>query len=179
MAAIAAGGLALAFGVRTSVQSADAAIVHRVVAALTQPRATILHERAMVTAGGITAPYEVWVETTPPYRYYVFKWGHHATGTGHAPYDPAAGLRALVEAGNAAVDGPVTIDGVAAYKLTVSGSSDRFLNGTAYVSRTNYHPLVIDTTGNGGERIRIQTYEYLPATPANLQLLGIRRRAAH
>jgi hypothetical protein len=27
------------------------------------------------------------------------------------------------------------------------------------------------TTGNGGERIVVNTYEYLPATPANLALL--------
>lgn len=64
-----------------------------------------------------------------------------------------------------------SLDGVPANKLTVSGSADRFLNGTAYVARADYHPLVIDTTGGGGERIVVQKYEYLPATASNEALL--------
>lgn len=169
--AVAAGTLALTLTGRSSVQSADAAILHRVAAALTSPPATILHERALVTADGTTQPYELWVESTAPYHYHVLKWGHDGTGTSRAPYDPAAELRSLVESGNATVDGQVTVDGAPAYKLTVSGSSDRFLNGTAYLSQSTYQPLVIDTTGNGGERIVFETYEYLPATTANLQLM--------
>lgn len=170
-AAIAAGTLAVTLTGGSSVSSADAAILHRVAAALTAPPATILHERALVTAGGVTQPYELWVESAPPHSYHVFKWGHAATGTDTAPYDPAAELHSLVNSGHASVDGSTTIDGVPAYRLTVTGSSDRFLNGTAYVSQSNYHPLEIDTTGNGGERIVVQTYEYLPATAANLRLV--------
>ena len=37
--------------------------------------------------------------------------------------------------------------------------------------RTEDHPLEIDTTDGGGERIVFQTYECLPATPANQALL--------
>jgi hypothetical protein len=55
---------------------------------------------------------------------------------------------------------------------TPRGSSDRFLNGTAYVAQSNYHPLEIDTTSNGGERIVFQTYEYLPVTAANQRLVS-------
>ena len=40
-----------------------------------------------------------------------------------------------------------------------------------YVAQSNYHPLKIDTTGNGGERIVFQTYQYLPATSANRALM--------
>lgn len=171
-AVVAVGGLAVAFTGGSPVTSADAAILHRVAAALTSPPATILHERAMVTAGSITQPYELWAESTPPYHYHVLKWGHEGTGTAAAaPGDPAAELRALVAAGKATVDGSTTVDGVPAYRLTVAGSPDRFLNGTAYVAQSNYHPLEVDTTGNGGERIVFQTYEYLPATPANLALM--------
>jgi hypothetical protein len=170
-AALAAGGLAISLTGGSSVSSADAAVLRHVAAALTSPPAMILHERALVTAQGVTAPYELWEESVPPYHYHVLKWGHQGAGTATAPEDFAAELRALVQAGKATVDGTTTIDGASAYKLTVSGSSDRFLNGTAYVSRSNYYPLEIDTTGGGGEKIVFQTYEYLPASAANLALI--------
>jgi hypothetical protein len=150
---------------------ADAAIMRHVVTALTAPPATILHERAMVTRGSTTQPYELWVENNPPYGYRVIKWGHEGTGTGTAPDDPAAALRAMVQSGQAHVDAATTFAGIPAYKLTVTGSATRFLNGTVYVSRSDYHPLEIDTTDGGGERIVFQSYEYLPATPANQALL--------
>jgi len=169
--AVAAGALAISLTGGTPVQSADAAILHRVASALTSPPATILHERALVTAGSTTQPYELWEETVPPYHYHVLKWGHSGTGTSGAAFDPAAELRSLVRAGKAHVVGRAAINGVAAYKLAVIGSADRFLNGTAYVAQSNYHPLKIDTTGNGGERIVFQTYQYLPATSANRALM--------
>jgi hypothetical protein len=170
-AAAAAGALAISLTGGTPVQSADAAILHRVANALASPPASILHERALVTAGSTTQPYELWTENVPPYHYHVLKWGHQKTGSSGAPYDPAAKLRSLVKSGKAHVAGTATINGVAAYKLSVSGSSDRFLNGTAYVAQSDYHPLEIDTTGNGGERIVFQTYQYLPATTANLAVM--------
>jgi hypothetical protein len=77
----------------------------------------------------------------------------------------------MAQSGQAHVDGATTFGGVPACELTVSGASDPFLDGTAYVSQSDYHPLLIGTTGAGGERIAIQTYEYLPATPANLALM--------
>ena len=169
-AAAAAAAVALIFGLtgRSPVPSADAAIMRHVAAALTAPPATILHERALVTVGSTTSPYELWIESTPPHHYHVIKWGHAGTGSGRGSSDPAATLRSLVTSGNAHVDAATTFDGVPAYKLTVTGASDRWLNGTAYVSRADYHPLQIETNG---QRIMFQTYEYLPATAANLQLL--------
>jgi hypothetical protein len=154
-----------------SVSAADAAILHHVADALAPAPGTILHERAIVTLGSQTAPYELWADGSAPFRYRVSKWGHEGTGSGQPTNDFAAELREMVQDGNAAVSGSTTIDGVAAYKLTVQGGPDRFLNGTAYVAQSDYHPLVIDTTANGGELIRFQTYEYLPATQANLALL--------
>jgi hypothetical protein len=150
------------------VPSADAAITRHVLAALSSPSATILHERALVTLGSTTSPYELWVSSDPPHAYRVIKWGHEGTGTGGAAVDPAQTLRSMVESGQAHVDAATTFDGVPAYELTVTGASDRWLNGTVYVSRANYHPLLIDTNG---ERIAFQTYEYLPATPANMALV--------
>jgi hypothetical protein len=148
--------------------SADAAVMRHVVTALTAPPATILHERAMVTLGSTTQPYELWAQSSPPYAYRVIKWGHMGTGNGSAPDDPAAALRSMVQSGQAHVDATTTFAGVPAYQLTVSGASDRWLNGTVYVSRADYHPLQIETNG---ERIMFQSYEYLPATAANQALL--------
>jgi hypothetical protein len=71
------------------------------------------------------------------------------------------------------VDGTTTINGIQAYRLTVTNSPDPFLLGTAYVATSDYHPLEIDTTTDS-ETIVYQTYEYLPATSANLQLLNLR-----
>jgi hypothetical protein len=163
----AAGALVLTTG-GAPAPSADAAVMRHVVTALTAPPATILHERAMVTSGSKTQPYELWVESSPPYSYRVIKWGHEGTGTGSAPDDPAAALRSMVQSGQAHVDAVTTFAGVPAYRLTVTGASDRWLNGTVYVSRTDYHPLQIETNG---ERIVFQSYEYLPATAANQALL--------
>ena len=129
--AVAAGALAIGLTGGTPVPSADAAILHRVASALTSPPATILHERALVTAGSTTQPYELWEETVPPYHYHVLKWGHSGIGTSGAAFDPAAELRSLVRTGKAHVVGRAAINGVAAYKLAVIGSADRFLNGTA------------------------------------------------
>jgi hypothetical protein len=173
-AGLAAAGIAVALvatGASPPVPSADAAIMRHVTAALTAPPATILHERALVTSGSTTATYELWQQSAPPHSYRVIKWGHEGSGTGGEPTDPAAELRALVASGNAHVDASVTFDGVPAYKMSVSGSADKFLNGTAYVARSDYYPLEIDTTSGGGERIVVQAYEYLPATAANLAKL--------
>jgi hypothetical protein len=169
--AAAAGAAVLALSGGAPVQSADAAILRHVGAALNAPATTILHERALVTAGSKTQVYELWEQTDAPHAYRVIKWGHEGTGRDGSAYDLAATFHSLVTSGKAHVDATTTFDGVPAYKLTVSGADDKFANGTVYVSRGDYHPLLIDTTANGGERIAFQTYEYLPATTANLQLL--------
>lgn len=108
----------------------------------------------------------------PPYRYHVLKWGQERAGNARRYTDTAAALRGLVQAGRAIVDGTARIGGVSAYKLTVTGAADRFLNGTAYVAQSTYHPLEIDTSANGGERIVYQTYDHLPVTAANLRRLA-------
>jgi hypothetical protein len=173
VAAVAAvAGVAVALSGGPSVSSADAAIIRHVRAALSEPAGAILHERAIVTAGSATTNYELWIQTDAPYRYRVVKWGHQGTGTSGASYDLAATFRSLVDSGQATVDSTTAIDGTPAYKLTVTGASDKFANGTVYVSTADYHPLLIDTTANGGERISFQTYEYLPSSPATLQLLS-------
>jgi hypothetical protein len=146
-------------------------VLRHVAAALAPQPGTILFERATVSARGLPPQlFELWQQTDAPYRYRVIKWGHEGTGASQTVDDPATQLRALARSGRANVD-EVTFNGVPAYKITVSGADDAFLNGTSYVSRDDYRPLEIDTTGGGGEIIRYQDYRSLPATPANLGLL--------
>jgi hypothetical protein len=205
-AAVAAAATALVLFVTASSpagpSAADAAILRHVAAVLAPPRGTILHERAMVSVGG-AAPvlYELWAQADQPHSYRIIKFGHEAEWNGSTqrfldynagantittyavprvpsgPEDLAATLRELVRSGQARVDGTATIDGIHAYKLTVTGAPDRFLNGTAYIDASNYHPLELDTTGAGGEVIKFSAYEYLPATASNMQLLS--EAAAH
>jgi hypothetical protein len=173
--AAAAVACAIAFSGGGSVQSADAAILRHVRAALSAPSGAILHERALVTLGSTTSPYELWVQTAAPHNFRVIKWGHERTGTDGSSYDLAAVLRSLVDAGHATVASATTIDGTAAYKLIVSGATRPFMNGTVYVSRTDYRPLLIDSSAYGGERISFQAYEYLPASAANMAQLNVSR----
>ena len=160
------------------VQSADAAILRSVAAALTPPAGTILHEKGTISLPGQPAQsFELWAQADPPYNV-TYKLGSvrqglvfNSSATGpavqspdsdHAPLDAAATLRALVQSGNASLVGTTTIDGVAAYELQVSGAPDATLDGTAYVAQSDYRPLLIQTTNS--ETISYSTYEYLPAT---------------
>ncbi len=198
-AAAAAATLIVALPGGAPVRPADAAILRHVAAALAPAPRTILHERATVSAAGLAPqPYELWAQSDPPHAYRVIKWGHEGSWDGSrflgydrasntislGPSGPpgdrgrqspdiAATLRSMVQSGQAQVRGTTTIEGVVAYRLSVSGSTARFLNGTAYVSRRDYHPLLIETTDGGGQRINYETYEYLPANARNLALLDL------
>jgi hypothetical protein len=76
----------------------------------------------------------------------------------------------MVDSGGATAT-PTTYNGIAAYELSIHGSGDTFLNGDAYVARSDYRPLEINSIADGGEKVVFSTYEYLPATPANDALL--------
>ncbi len=73
------------------------------------------------------------------------------------------------------------MDGVPAYVLSLSGLPEGggLANGTYDVAKSDYHPLLLQTTvacqqGQCSETVHFLTYEYLPATPANLSLLDLR-----
>lgn len=171
-AAVTAAMLLLSAGGAAGPSLADAAVLRHTADALTGPPGAILHERAMISRnGGTPQLYELWEKLQSPYPYRVVKWGGEGTGTARhgVADDPAAEFRSLIQSGNATVDATTTFDGEPAYKLSISGASDPWVNGTAYVSTSNYHPLQIDSHG---EVITYQTYEYLPATAANEALLS-------
>jgi outer membrane lipoprotein-sorting protein len=184
----------------TQATSADAATLRLIAAALTPAPGTILHDRALVTRGD-QAPqlYELWQQTDRPSAARWIKFGHEVSsdGTNMSEYDPTSNtitvtadedsasmpavdiaqtLRSLVDSGDARVEGEQTLNGIAVYKLRVSGAPRPFLEGTAYVARDTYYPVLIENTGgpcNCTETIRFQAYEYLPASAENLQLLDL------
>ena len=180
--------------------SASAAIIRHVRAELTAPPGLILHESATVTlAGGSSSPFELWAQTGGTGVYRVIKSGNEVSlsATKNETYDPSSNtvtvsplppeihqrevsrgrdladqLRQMVDSGQATAT-PTTYHGIAAYKLSLHAAGDPLLNGDAYVARSDYRPLEIDSTVNGGEKVVFSTYEYLQATPANDALLAV------
>ena len=180
--------------------SASAAIIRHVRAELTAPSGMILHESATVTLpDGSSMPFELWVQTGGTGVYRVIKFGQEVSlsATENEIYDAstntvtvsplppashqyfvsksgdlAAQLRRMVDSGQATAT-PTTYNGMPAYKIILSSSGDPLGNGTAYVARSDYRPLEIDYTSNGGEKVVFSTYEYLRATPANDALLAV------
>lgn len=176
--------------------NAEAAIIHHAQQALTAPGGVILHERATVTINGAQTNYELWALSDPPHSYRVIKaQGEGAyNGTSFESYDPqrnlitkrpasqgstyndpAAEVGQMLASGDAHVLARTQIDGEPVIEISTSGSTDRLLTGTVYVNATTYQPVLIETDAfsAGPERIRFTSYEYLPATPANLSLLDL------
>jgi hypothetical protein len=141
-------------------------------------------------------PFELWVQTGGTGVYRVIKYGQEVSlsDTKNEIYnastntvtvsplppashqfeaskggDPAAELKRMVESGEATAI-PTTHNGIPAYKIIVSSSGDTSLNGTAYVTRSDYRPLELDSTSG---KVVLSAYEYLPATRANDALLAV------
>jgi hypothetical protein len=177
--------------------AADAAIIHHVGAELTGPPGLILHESATVTpTGGSPMQFELWAQTGGTGVYRVIKYGTEASqsATQNETYDPsthtvtvsplppaihareiahsgdpADELKQMVNSGQATAT-RTTFHGTPAFELRVHAPGDQDLNGTAYVARSDYRPLEVDSTKG---RVVFSTYEYLPATPANDALLAV------
>ncbi len=195
--------LALVFGAGSGPSPADAAILASVESALSPPPNTVMHVSAMITVGTEPAQrYELWATDT---TFRVIKEGVEFAGnlngstvssydaatnsiyTGiehppsHTPVDQPATLRSLIASGQAQVTGSTVVDGVPAdvLSLTNQPAGGGLENGTFDVAKSDYRPLLVQTTvacaqGQCPETMRYETYEYLPATPANLALLDLR-----
>jgi hypothetical protein len=179
---------------------ADAAIIRHVRAELTAPPGKILHEAATVTpTGGSPMQFELWAQTGGTGVYRVIKFGSEASqsATQNETYDPsthtvtvsplppaiharevarsgdlADELKQMVNSGQATAT-PTTYDRTPAYELRLPAATEQVPGGpggTAYVARSDYRPLEIDSTKG---RVVFSTYEYLPATPANDALLAV------
>ena len=167
------------------------------------PGTILHEQAAVTFDGQAPHLFEFWAQADSPYAYRVNKGGYEASSSGtsyfvyepasnaitvyagttpNLPVDIAATLRSLIQAGQAHVEGTTVIDGVPAYQLTVSGLAPGWAsgvaNGTYDVAQSDYHPLLVQTrvscsSGDCPETIRFQTYEFLPATAANLALLDL------
>ncbi len=192
--------LALVLGAGGGPSPADAAVLTSAERALTSQPDSVLHIAATIAVGSSPAqPYELWAAGSS-YRF--IKFGYEAAWNGstmssydsatntmyvgvygrpdRSPVDVTATLRSLISSGQAHVDGSTVVDGVPAYVLSLSGipAGSGVTNGTYDVAKSDYRPLLLQTTvacqqGQCPETVQYQTYEYLPETPANLSLLDL------
>ena len=174
--------------------AADAAILHRALAAVTAPPDMILHEKTIDVTSGTTFVGEWWQQTSSPFASRGLKGqtGHLGefadNGTTSYAYDPSTNTiyqhpdnsaptftdpvsltRQQLASGQATVTGTSTINGEPLYGIRLSSGI------TTYVDQGNYIPRYIDDPQRDGGtlRFKVVVYEYLPATPENLQLLNI------
>ena len=179
LAASAAAALAvvalLTAGGSAGPSSADAAVIHRVLTAVTPPPHAILHLRLVGVDHGATVLTETWQETSPPYALDAIKgtdghFGEIALGAvvkGGGFSDPIATARQQLASGRATVAGLVTIDAARLYKVELPSGL------VVYSDPGTYAPRYIDDPQRDGHvvRLRVADYRYLPLTPANLAQL--------
>jgi hypothetical protein len=175
---------------------ADATIIHHALGAVTPPSGAILHTRVVGTQNGVTEAAEVWRQTAPPYAGRGIKGplGEQEefsdNGTTSSVYDaatntiyerpdsspprafsdPVAQVRQELGSGQAQVNGTVVVEGESLYKIEGPAGL------VVYFDTRNYAPRYIEKprpAGGQAARVRVLVYEYLPMTPANLDLLSV------
>jgi len=199
VAAVAAGTTAIAvalvgLGGGTGPRTADAAVLHHALAAVTAPADTILHMKTVDVQNGTQFVGEWWQQSSPPYASRSIKgtigrvdeFGDDGTtsyfydastdtvyeqpdGGATTFEDPVSLIRQQLEAGQASLAGTAIVDGQSLYEIQLDGGV------TAYVDEATYVPRYLDEPQRGGQVVRfhVVTYEYLPSTPANQQLLSV------
>lgn len=182
--------------------TADAAIIRHAHVALSGPANEILHSK--VEGDGFMA--ESWQLTSPPYSFVLVKGrvgaanpeqaGNGSTASYYDPAsnaineqssagpqpavgDPLTAVRQDLQTGQARVLGTAQIGGVSTYKIQFAdkGGFDS-QSVIAYVNQHTYRPVMLADPQRDGTivHLRVVTLEYLPATPANLQLLSLTKR---
>jgi outer membrane lipoprotein-sorting protein len=185
----------------SATQSADAAILRHVRAALAPSAEVILHEQAVATLNGSRVHYESWQLETAPYSFRRIKGPTETSydGTTLATYDastntiteeaattprplddPVASLRQLLQTGDAKIVTTTTLNGRRVYEITAH-SSEATLNGTLYVDTATYAPVRAELPGPGcpgddcagPETIDFVAYAQLPVNETNRKLLSV------
>jgi hypothetical protein len=93
-----------------------------------------------------------------------------SAGTGNRLLDD---IRRYLASGNARTDGTVFVSGRKALRIVFAGSQSAYL-----VDAQTYEPIELRDVGDDGTIVtsRFVTYEFLPATTANLALLSLRKQ---
>jgi hypothetical protein len=174
--------------------SADAAIIQHAIRAITSPANIIVHVKETGVQDGTPIAVEWWQQTSPPYAMRLIKGSVDRQGEGandgttsswydagsntiyerpaSSPptlIDPLSTVREQLASGSAQVAGTVTIEGLSLYKIELP-------NGVVgYFDPSDYRPVFVDNPQHDGSvvRTRVVTYEELPTTPENEQLLSI------
>jgi hypothetical protein len=199
----AAAGLALLGANGSTTPSANASVLRAVRSAVTPPARTILHEETINTLGNLRWRYEFWQRSDAPQDARVIKGGTEASFNGSVvdtynpstntiqerstqettPEDPVVKVRALLDNGDAQIVGTTTLEGRRVFEIRAHSSDDMLFNGTIYVDRQSYEPVLAEveqrgydcgqsTPCAGLEQIRFLAYEYLPQTPESMRLLS-------
>jgi hypothetical protein len=181
---------------------ADAAIIHRIDAAL-KPSPNMIFHLAVIGNGFES---QRWQMTSPPYSSLGYKgqvggtkseqassgttvsWWDSATNTIHEqvdatpqqPFDdPLAQVRSELSAGRARVLGRATVDGRPTYEIQF-GRKGQFdtVSSVGYVDQTTYRPLLLVAPQHDGSivRLHVTAFDYLPRTEANMRLLSLSAR---
>jgi hypothetical protein len=174
--------------------SAEAAIIHHATRAITSPANLVVHVKETGLQNGTPVAAEWWQQTSPPYAIRLIKgpvdkqgeaaddgttssWYDASTNTiyqrpdSSSPtlIDPLSTVREQLASGSSTLVGTATIDGLSLYKIELP-------NGVVgYFDRTTYRPVFVDNPQVDGSvvRTRVITYEELPMTPENEELLSI------
>lgn len=175
--------------------SADAAIIHRTIRAITPPANSILHVKVVGMQNGTAVMGETWQETSPPYASRGIKGttGHFGEfaddGTTSYSYDPSTNtihtqrdsspptfanpvsqVRQELASGHAQWVGTTTIGGESLIQIDLKGGL------VVYFDARSYQPRYLGDPQGGGSplQLRVVAYEYLPLTASTESMLSMR-----